>query len=152
MVSRLSATLVLLWAVLAALALLPMCAIVYAELNCMERKCVEIPFDDNGEGKNVLCVRTTVQNGVHYGYAYGTESAHPNCYGKNSVGGEPSNDEIDRTNGHRWYVRCQPDCENIPDRSDCSGVVAMYIQSMEFTYSKRCKLGPDLEPDPEPDP
>ncbi|GIW91937.1 MAG: hypothetical protein KatS3mg109_2369 [Pirellulaceae bacterium] len=155
MVSRVacSVTSFLLWSVLVALLVLPISAIIRAELNCMERKCVEIPFVDNGEGKNTLCVRIGFYNGTHYGKAYGSPVAIGDCYGQNSVGGKPSDEEIDQVDSHCWRVRCQPDCGNVPLSSYCSGIVLEYVGTPQpSTHPTRCKPDPAPDPGPEPDP
>ncbi|GIW91921.1 MAG: hypothetical protein KatS3mg109_2353 [Pirellulaceae bacterium] len=149
MVSRLSATLVLLWAVLAALAVLPVCAIVYAQLNCQTRSCVEVRYKakdlDKGDTRNIYCVRTEVKNGEHFGYAFSTIHAVENCYGQNSVGGKAT----DFQQGHKWEVKCDPDCTEIPDNSLCSGAVLDYLSdAMPVELPTKCKVGLDPQPDP----
>jgi hypothetical protein len=135
-----------------ALAVLPISAIVHAQLNCMIRQCIEIPFKDNGEnmGKNVLCLRTKVENGIHKGLAYAAPTAHLDCYGQNSVGGNIVTRVI---NTHARDVVCRPDCDGIPDNTKCSGVVEEYLSGpMPINAGEKCTIGVDPPPDPEPDP
>ncbi|GIW96293.1 MAG: hypothetical protein KatS3mg110_4334 [Pirellulaceae bacterium] len=149
MVSRLSATLVLLWAVLTVLAVVPVAAVVYAQLNCEFRSCVEVRYKtwDANTTKNVYCVRTEFKNDEHWGYAFSSVFAVKNCYGQNSVGGTPTNFKM----GHRWDVLCAPDCGDIPNDSLCSGMVVSYKSDpMMKDFPTKCFQGVDEPPQPDP--
>ncbi|GIW91941.1 MAG: hypothetical protein KatS3mg109_2373 [Pirellulaceae bacterium] len=141
-----------LWPVLAVLAVVPVGAIVYAQLNCQERRCVEVRYQakdpDKGDIRNIYCVRTRFANGVHHGYAFSLVRAYDNCYGQDSKGGEST----DRKAGTYWEVKCDPDCNFIPDDAACSGMVAEYLSdARDLDFATKCTgLGP--EPDPQPDP
>ncbi|GIW91918.1 MAG: hypothetical protein KatS3mg109_2350 [Pirellulaceae bacterium] len=142
-----------LWPVLAVLAVVPVGAIVYAQLNCQERRCVEVRYQakdpNKGDIRNIYCVRTEVKDGKHFGFAYSDVVAVDNCYGQNS---RPGN-AIMLISGHRWKVVCEPDCKFIPNDSLCSGVVIDYTEENpeRCDFRTKCFLM-DPQPDPGPDP
>lgn len=153
-ISRSSGSLVLLVVILTSAVLprvLPVCRILYAQLNCQTRYCVEVRYQAKVPGvdrRNIYCVREMVENGKHKGKAYSEVCAVENCYGQNSMGGRAA----DFTRGHYWLVECIPDCSDIPDTSLCSAGVRDYLSTaMETEFPSKCRLG-DPEPDPNPNP
>ncbi|GIW90312.1 MAG: hypothetical protein KatS3mg109_0744 [Pirellulaceae bacterium] len=141
-----------LWPVLAVLAVVPVAAIVYAQLNCQVRRCVEVRYQakdpDKGDTRNIYCVRKEVKDGKHYGIAYSWVRAVENCYGQNSKGGEATQEE----EGHIWSVLCTPDCDFVPEDSLCSGYVTKYLSSVvELRFPTKC-TETDPDPNSQPDP
>lgn len=137
---------------LAALLGLPLVAVIYAQLECYEYKCVEVRYqakDPPNDLRNVFCVHDSTPGEVKEGWAYRRVAAIAACLGQNSIGGTPGT-EVESV---RDKVECNPDCANVPP--PCSGNVVRYFDwpPQKRRFATKCLVEeppPDPSPDPEP--